>query len=310
MEAKGYTRSNHTNLIEDINEVEERFYSKLHEVLEVCKEGLLFRIHRLENVPAKVAPILYGDSTKGCYGATGFSLNPEEPVGKIFGKRTSISLGYVGLNETIRVLYGKEVFNNSTMIAKAEEIMKFLYDHTVEWSNDTNYSFSVYGTPSESLAHRFEEKDKMEFGIIPKVTSRTWYSNSFHTDVEQKCDAFEKLDHESNFINYSSGGFTTMIDAHSLKNNNEALETLWNYSYENSKIGYMSVNVREDRCYKCGNTGEFVPTVNGYECPFCGNKDLNEMEVIRRISGYLSALSSRLCNKGKKDEIDSRVIHL
>ena len=281
---------------------EEAFYKLLDEKLDVIKEGLLFRIRRLEHVKAKVAPILYGC---GRTGATGFNLDPEEEIGKLFGKRTSISLGYVGLHECVLLLYGKEAFGNPEIIEKAKAIMKHLYDTTKKWSETTNYSFSVYGTPAESLAGRFESIDKKEFGVIEGINDKDWYTNSFHLCPTTEANAFEKIDFEANFVPYSTGGFTTMIDCNDLGKNPDALEPLWDYMYD--KIGYMSINIKNDRCFECGYEGEFNPTDEGYCCPNCGNHDINKMSVIRRISGYLT--DGRPINKYKLKEIQSRVVH-
>lgn len=299
------------NESDNIAKRENYFFTKLNEVLDVAHEGLLSRAERLLHVKATVAPILYGDATVGAYGATGYSLNPDEEIGKIFiNKRASISLGYVGLHETILALYNEKMFGNKELIEKGKAIMKVLYGATKAWSANSTWAFSVYGTPAESLAGRFIGPDVKKFGIIEGITDRDWYTNSCHLDVEQEATAFEKIDFEGEFSKYTPGGVTNMIDCNSLKNNPMALEALWNYSYE-SKIPYTSINVREDRCFNsnCNYVGEFEPTDKGYKCPCCGNTDPAKMEVIRRISGYLSLVSTRAVNNGKKKEIDHRVVH-
>ena len=195
------------------------------------------------------------------------------------------------------------------MIDKAKTIMKKLYDTTKKWTAETDYSFSVYSTPAESLGNRFESSDKNEFGVIENITDREFYTNSFHVHVEQACNAFEKIDYESNFVQYSPGGFTSFVDANSLKQNLEAIEKLWDYSYEHTNIGYLLINVKEDQCFNCGFTGVIEPTENGYCCPNCGNKDNHSMYVIRRVSGYLTSTTQRQINKGKKQEMDLRYVH-
>ena len=297
---------------DDIVEREKYFFNKLDEVLEVAHEGLLYRAERLLNVKAEVAPILYGDSTVGAYGATGFSLHPKETVGKVFtNHRASISLGFVGLHETILALYGQKMFKNPAMIEKGRAIMKVLYDATKKWTAESTWSFSVYGTPAENLMNKFIGPDKRRFGIVEGITDKDWYTNSTHLDVEQEANGFEKLDFESNFVEYTPGGVTCMIDCNSLKNNPKALEALWNYGYENTKIQYQSINVKEDRCFNagCNYVGEHIPTEKGYRCPKCGNTDPTRQSVIRRISGYLTDASSRAINHSKKSEIDNRVVH-
>lgn len=295
---------------DDINERENYFFNKLDEVLEVAHEGLTYRIERLLNVKAEVAPILYGNSRLGAYGAMGCSLDPDETVESMYTNyRASVSLGYVGLHETVMAIYDGRMFKNPTLIEKGKAIMEHLYNATVEWKKNSKYAFSVYGTPAENLMNKFIKPDYNRFGEVKGILDKDWYTNSFHLDVEQEANAFEKIDYESNFVEFSPGGFTTMIDCNSLKNNPMALEPLWNYSYEHSKIGYMSINVREDKCFKCDFTGEFIPTENGYECPNCGNTERDYQSVLRRISGYLTEASSRPINHSKKSEIDCRVTH-
>lgn len=301
LEAKEYS--------DNIKDRETYFYDKLNEILDIAKEGLLARVERLYNVPAKVAPILWGDKTLGCYGATGLSLDPEEPIGPYFTNRSSISLGYVGLHETVIALYGEKMFKNPEMISKGQAIMETLYNATKEWSAETGRAFSVYGTPAESLAGKFIEPDRKRFGIIEGITDKDWYTNSMHLDVEQEANGFEKLDFESNFVRYTPGGCTHHVDVNSLKNNPQALEALWNYAYEYTDCPYMLINTKEDRCFKCGYVGEMKPTKNGYECPNCHNTDPVFQSVIRRISGYITDSSSRPINHSKKNEIDNRYTH-
>lgn len=288
---------------------EKYFFTKLNEVLDVAHEGLLYRAESLLHVKAKISPILYGDATVGAYGATGFSLYPDEEVGKIFiNKRASVSLGYIGLHETIMAIYDEKMFKNDELIEKGKNIMKVLYSATKSWSANSTWAFSVYSTPAENLINKFINPDRNTFGEIEGITDKDWYTNSCHLDVEQKANAFEKIDFEGNFSKFTPGGVTCMIDCNSLKNNPDALEPLWNYCYD-SNISYMSINVKEDRCYECGFIGEHIPTEKGYKCPNCGNTDPIKQQVIRRISGYLTDASSRPINHSKKSEIDNRVTH-
>jgi len=302
LEAREYT--------ENIKEREMYFFNKLNEILDIAHEGLQYRAERLLNVKASVSPVLYGDSTVGAYGATGYSLHPDETVGHLFtNHRASVSLGFVGLHETILALYNEKMFKNIEMVQKGKNIMQVLKSATESWKRDSTWAYSVYATPAENLMNKFIEPDRKRFGIIEGINDKNWYTNSTHLDVQQKADGFEKLDFESNFSSYSPGGVTSMVDVSSLKQNPIALEPLWNYCYEYTNVPYMSINIREDVCFECGHVGEFVPEAEGYTCPCCGNKDHNRMQVVRRISGYLSILSDRQVNKSKKAEIDARVIH-
>lgn len=288
---------------------EKYFFEKLNEVLDVAHQGLKFRAESLLKIKAKVSPILYGDSTVGAYGATGASLHPEEEVGKLFiNKRASVSLGYVGLHETVLALYGQKMFGNPEMIEKGVNIMKVLQGATKAWSANETWAYSVYSTPAENLMNKFIGPDTEMFGEVEGITDKDWYTNSCHLDIQQPATAFEKIDFEGNFSQYTPGGVTCMIDCNSLKNNPYALESLWDYVYD-SKISYASINVKEDRCYECGFVGEHIPTDDGYKCPCCGNTDPTKQQVIRRISGYLTDASSRPINHSKKSEIDNRVVH-
>ena len=297
------------NHSDNITHREKYFFEKLDEILDIAHEGLLYRANSLNDTKASISPILYGDSTVGAYGATGFSLHPNDTVKQCFDNhRASVSLGYVGLHETILALYGEKMFGNKDLIEKGKQIMRVLYNATKQWTAESEWSFSVYGTPAENLMNKFITRDKKTFGEVEGITDKDWYTNSTHLDVEQKATAMEKIDFESEFSKYSPGGLTAMIDCNSLKNNPFALDALWNYSY-NSKIPYMSINIKEDRCYECGFVGEHIPTNSGYKCPCCGNTDSTKQQVIRRISGYLTDASSRPINHSKKSEIDNRVVH-
>jgi len=297
---------------DEINLREEYFFSHLADVLDIAHEGLTYRAERLLNVKAKVSPILYGDSTVGAYGATGFSLHPDEKVGRIFtNHRASVSLGFVGLHETILALYNDVMFNNPELIEKGKAIMSYLDSTAKKWKSESTWAFSVYGTPAENLMNKFIGPDKRRFGEIEGITDKDWYTNSTHLDVQQEANGMEKLAFESNFVKYTPGGVTCMIDCNSLKNNPKALEALWNYGYEKTEIPYQSINVKEDRCFvpDCMYVGEHIPTDKGYRCPCCGNTDPTKQNVIRRISGYLTDASSRAINHSKKSEIDNRVVH-
>lgn len=278
------------------------FYKLLEEKLEVCEAGLLYRIERLKGVKAKVAPILYLN------GATGAYLNKEDTIDKLLENgRSSISLGYIGLHETIKHLYGKNLFGNDDMIKEATKILEVLNKNVSEWKEKYKYGFSVYGTPSESLCYKFKQILKDQYGVIDGITDKNWITNSFHLDVTQECNAFEKIDFESNFQKLSSGGFITYIETNSMVNNPKALEALWDYAY--NKIGYFAINTPSDMCFKCNYKGEFIATESGFKCPNCNNSDQESCSCIRRVSGYLTEPSHRPLNKGKHSEIANRYKH-
>ncbi|SFP07451.1 ribonucleoside-triphosphate reductase class III catalytic subunit [Ruminobacter amylophilus] len=284
---------------------EAEFYRILDKRLELCFKALMERIHRLDNVQAKVAPILYME------GACGVRLKADDKVSEIFKNgRATVSLGYIGIHETINALYGnkKHIFDDEELRKKGVQIVKALHDATVRWKQQTGYGFSLYSTPSENLCNRFCKLDTKEFGIIPGVTDKGYYTNSFHLDVEKKVDPYSKIDFEQPYPELASGGFICYGEFPNLQRNPEAIEDVWNYSYD--KVPYYGTNTPIDECYECGYKGEFECTSKGFVCPKCGNCNPNKASVIRRVCGYLGAPDTRPFNAGKQEEVRRRVKHL
>ena len=267
-------------------------------------KALMERIHRLDNVQAKVAPILYME------GACGVRLKENDKVSEIFKNgRATVSLGYIGIHETINALYGNKehIFDNEDLRAKGIRIVKTLHDATVRWKAKTGYGFSLYSTPSENLCNRFCKLDTKEFGIIPGVTDKGYYTNSFHLDVEKKVDPYAKIDFEQPYPELASGGFICYGEFPNLEKNPEAIEDVWNYAYD--RVPYYGTNTPIDECYECGYRGEFSCTSKGFVCPKCGNANPNKASVIRRVCGYLGAPDTRPFNAGKQEEVRRRVKH-
>lgn len=282
---------------------EEQFYRLLDELLEECKEGLLYRIERLKGVKAKVAPILYME------GAAGSRLQAEDTIDHLLENgRASISLGYIGIHETMMALYGKSLFEDEELRRKGLQIVQYLSAKTAQWKEETGYGFSLYSTPAESLCYRFCKLDEEKFGVIPGVTDKGYYTNSFHLDVNKKVTPFEKIEFEQPYPKYANGGFITYCEFDSLVNNPEALEAVWDYAYE--RVPYFGTNTPTDKCLECGYEGEFAATNNGFQCPNCGNRNPKTSSVIRRCCGYLSEPSQRPFNVGKQKEVLSRVKHM
>lgn len=282
---------------------EEQFYRLLDELLEDCKEGLLYRIERLKGVKAKVAPILYME------GAAGSRLQAEDTIDHLLENgRASISLGYIGIHETMMALYGKSLFEDEELRRKGLQIVQYLSAKTAQWKEETGYGFSLYSTPAESLCYRFCKLDEEKFGVIPGVTDKGYYTNSFHLDVNKKVTPFEKIEFEQPYPKYANGGFITYCEFDSLVNNPEALEAVWDYAYE--RVPYFGTNTPTDKCLECGYEGEFAATNNGFQCPNCGNRNPKTSSVIRRCCGYLSEPSQRPFNVGKQKEVLSRVKHM
>lgn len=284
---------------------EQRFWQLLDERLMLAKKALMTRIARLDGVKARVAPILYME------GACGVRLNADDNVAEIFKNgRASISLGYIGVHETINALYGHSthLFDDEKLRAKAVEIIAYLKAATDRWKAETGYGFSLYSTPSENLCDRFCRLDAAEFGIIAGVTDKGYYTNSFHLDVEKKVNPYDKLDFEAPYPPLANGGFICYGEYPNLQHNLRALEDVWDYSYH--RVPYYGTNTPIDECYDCGFTGEFECTSKGFTCPKCANHNPARVSVTRRVCGYLGSPDARPFNAGKQEEVKRRVKHL
>ncbi|WP_033781672.1 anaerobic ribonucleoside-triphosphate reductase [Pantoea sp. 9140] len=284
---------------------EARFWTLLDARLLLAKRALMTRVARLEKTKARVAPILYME------GACGVRLNADDDVGPIFRNgRASLSLGYIGLHETLNALSGghQHPYDDAALRAKGVAIIAYLRAATDRWKAETGYGFSLYSTPSENLCDRFCRLDAAQFGVVPGVTDKGYYTNSFHLDVEKKVNPYDKIDFEAPYPPLANGGFICYGEYPNVQHNLKALEDVWDYSYD--RVPYYGTNTPIDECYECGFNGEFTCTSRGFTCPNCGNHDPARVSVTRRVCGYLGSPDARPFNAGKQQEVQRRVKHL
>ena len=278
---------------------EEKFWSLLNERLELCYEALMCRHYSLLGTASDISPIHWQ------YGAIA-RLEKGEKIDKLLkGGYSTLSLGYIGIYETTRLMKG---MSHTAQEGRdfAIKVMRKLRETTDKWKEKTGLGFALYGTPAESLCYRFARIDKQKFGTIEDVTDKGYYTNSYHVDVREDIDAFDKLSFESEFQKISSGGAISYVEIPNMRNNLKALEDVVKFIYDN--IQYAEFNTKSDYCHCCGYDGEIIINDNNeWECPQCGNKDHNKMNVTRRTCGYLG---ENFWNEGKTKEIKSRVLHL
>ncbi len=278
---------------------EDKFWKLLDERLELCKEALMCRHYSLVGTHSDISPIHWQ------YGAIA-RLQKGEKIDKLlYGGYSTISLGYIGIYEMTKLMKG---VSHTTPEGHdfALRVMKHLRETTDRWKKETNIGFALYGTPAESLCYKFARIDKERFGTIKDVTDKGYYTNSYHVDVRERIDAFEKLSFESEFQKISSGGAISYIEIPNMEKNLDALETVVKFIYDN--IQYAEFNTKSDYCHVCGFDGEImINDDNEWECPNCGNKDHSKMTVVRRTCGYLG---ENFWNTGKTKEIKQRVMHL
>lgn len=278
---------------------EEKFWKLFDERLELCYEALMCRHYSLLGTLSNTSPIHWR------YGAIA-RMEPGEKIDKLLKDGYStISLGYIGIYEVTKLMKG---VSHTTPEGHdfALRVMKHLRETTDRWKQETGIGFGLYGTPAESLCYRFARIDKEKFGEIKDITDKGYYTNSYHVDVREKIDAFEKLSFESEFQQISSGGAISYIEIPNMRHNLKALEDVVKFIYDN--IQYAEFNTKSDYCHVCGFDGEIIINDNmEWECPNCGNKDKNKMNVTRRTCGYLG---ENFWNEGKTKEIKSRVLHL
>ena len=281
---------------------EEKFWNILDERLELCKEAMLIKDHLLRGASANVSPIHWR------YGSVA-RLGENDIIDKYLDDGySSISLGYIGCYEMCKVMTGES--NTSEIGSKFQErVMKHLEEKTIEWRNIPGLNgASLYGTPSESLTYKFAQKTRNRFGEICGITDKDWFTNSYHINVCEECNAFDKLSFESQYQKMSKGGAVSYVEIPDMNHNLEALSEIITHMY--NTIQYAEVNTTGgDYCAACGYEGELqIDEESNWYCPQCGNRDKNKLSACRRVCGYLNA--SMDINKGKMSEFKHRVKHI
>ena len=280
----------------------DKFWKILDERLELCRRALMLRHERLKGTPSDVAPILWQNGALA-------RLKKGETIDKLlYGGYSTISLGYAGLCECVRYMTGKS-HTDPSATPFALEVMQHLNDACAKWRAETNIDFSLYGTPLESTTYKFARCLQKRFGVIEGVTDRNYITNSYHIHVTENIDAFDKLTFESQFQALSPGGAISYVEVPNMQNNIPAVLEVMKFIYDN--IMYAELNTKSDYCQVCGYDGEIkIVEDDGklvWECPKCGNRDQNKLNVARRTCGYIG---TQFWNQGRTAEIKDRVLHL
>ena len=280
----------------------DKFWKIFDERLALCHRALQARHKRLLGTPSDAAPILWQ------YGALA-RLKKGEKIDKLlFGGYSTISLGYAGLYECVKYMTGK---SHTDAGAKpfALSVMQHMNDKCNEWKKAENMDYSLYGTPLESTTYKFAKCLQKRFGIVPGITDKNYITNSYHVHVSEQIDAFTKLKFESEFQKLSPGGAISYVEVPNMQDNLEAVMSVLQFIYDN--IMYAELNTKSDYCQCCGYDGEIkIVEDDGklvWECPKCGNRDQNKLNVARRTCGYIG---TQFWNQGRTQEIKDRVLHL
>ena len=281
----------------------DRFWELMEERTELCHKALLCRHKRLEGTLSDIAPILWQ------YGALA-RLEKGEKIDKLLHNGySSISLGYAGLYECVKYMTRESHISGKKGHDFGIKIMKFLNNKCDEWNADHYIGFSLYGTPLESSTYKFAKCLKKRFGEIEGITDKNYITNSYHTFVREPINAFDKLAKEAEFQAYSLGGAISYVETADMNKNPDAILPVLKFIYEN--IMYAELNTKSDYCQICGYDGEIkIKDENGrliWECPNCGNRNQDKMNVARRVCGYIS---THFFNQGRTQEIKERVLHL
>ncbi|HAT56675.1 MAG TPA: anaerobic ribonucleoside-triphosphate reductase [Veillonellaceae bacterium] len=278
---------------------EKKYFEILDKRLELCKKALLLRYDLLKDVTSDVSPIHWQ------YGAIARLKKGEKVNSLMKNGYATLSLGYIGIYEASLLVTGK-THTSPEGHEFARKLIHRLKDAVVQWKQETGLGFALYGTPAESLTNRFCSIDRARFGEIKDITDKGYYTNSYHVDVRENINVFDKFRFESEFQKVSTGGCISYAEIPNMTNNVEAVLAMVRFIYDN--ICYAEFNTKSDYCHECGFDGEIICNDdNEWECPRCHNKDREKLTVIRRTCGYLG---ENFWNEGRTKEIKSRVLHI
>ena len=282
---------------------EDKFWKVFDERLDLCYRALMCRHNRLKGTLSDAAPILWQ------FGALARLKKGEKIDNLLYGGYSTISLGYAGLYECVKYMTGKS-HTDPSATQFALDVMKYMNKACDRWKEETNIGFSIYGSPIESTTYKFAKCLQKRFGIIPGVTDKSYITNSYHVNVCEPINAFDKLKFESQFQALSTGGAISYVEVPNMQDNIPAVLQVIRFIYDN--IMYAELNTKSDYCQECGFDGEIqiVTSEDGkleWECPHCGNRNQDTLNVARRTCGYIG---TQFWNQGRTQEIKERVLHL
>ena len=282
---------------------EDKFWKVFDERLDLCYRALMCRHNRLKGTLSDAAPILWQ------FGALARLKKGEKIDNLLYGGYSTISLGYAGLYECVKYMTGKS-HTDPSATQFALDVMKYMNKACDRWKEETNIGFSIYGSPIESTTYKFAKCLQKRFGIIPGVTDKSYITNSYHVNVCEPIDAFDKLKFKSQFQALSTGGAISYVEVPNMQDNIPAVLQVIRFIYDN--IMYAELNTKSDYCQECGFDGEIqiVTSEDGkleWECPHCGNRNQDTLNVARRTCGYIG---TQFWNQGRTQEIKERVLHL
>ena len=293
MEAKECVLKNSEPFSEDLEgQTVDKFIELLDQKIHEAKDMLIERFEWICSQSPKSACFMYENNTM-------FGYVPEEGIRSAL-KHGTLAVGQLGLAETLQILIGCDHTNPKGM-ELAKRIEQLFKDRCGEFKNTYKLNFGVYYTPAENLCYTAMKKFKDKYGVIENVSDKEYFTNSMHVPVWIEISPFDKIDIESQLTGYSGAGCITYVELDGgVKNNIAALETLVNYAMDKD-IPYFAINIPNDTCLDCGFTGEFND-----HCPACGSDNIQQL---RRVTGYLTGNYKTAFNKGKQQEVEMRVKH-